>query len=69
MGAPPNKTYDLFRVPAAYDEPLVPGEPAGNRFDPAVSLCVNCLRCRGCGADVEEILGTLALAQRADRHR
>ena len=69
MGAPPNTKYVLFRVPADSDGPLVPGEPAVNRFDPAVSLCVNCLRCRGCGANVEETLGTLALAQRADRHR
>lgn len=52
----PNTRYDLFKLPADYEGPLVPGEPAVNYFDPAISLCVKCLRCRECGADVEALM-------------
>ena len=51
-----NTRYDLFRLPADYEGPLVAGGPDGNNFDPPESLCVKCLRCHECGADVEALM-------------
>jgi hypothetical protein len=53
---PPNRRYDVFRLPADYEGPLVPGEPAVNRFDPTKNLCVKCLRCRECGDDLDLVI-------------
>jgi hypothetical protein len=53
---PPNRRFDLFRLPADYEGPLVPGEPDVNHFDPATSRCLKCIRCRECGAAIEEIM-------------
>jgi len=61
MGVPPNRLHDQFRLPPDDEGPLVPGEPAVNLFDPTKSLCVKCLRCHECGADLEADLPWLKL--------